>query len=258
MDQDYAQRYGELEQWHWWFRGRQRIVESVLHRDLRPDQSRDILSVGCGPAIGLGWLLPFAGPKGIVTGLDPEPGRAIPCPKGIEFVVGRMEEPPLAGRVFNVVLAMDVLEHLDDDLAGLQQAAGLLRPGGYLLITVPAFPFLWGGQDVVSQHRRRYTKATLRDLLQRTGLRGFTLSYFNTLLFPVAAAVRSVRRLQGHSNRSRSDFEGSHPGLVNNTLTQVFGAERYFVNRIPMPVGVSLMATYRDKRSAGERTGTKG
>lgn len=251
MEQDFAQRYGDFEQWHWWFRGRKRIVESVLHRDLWPGESRDILSVGCGPATGLEWLLPFAGPEGTVTGLDPEAAHAVPCPKGIKFIVGRMERPPLADKAFDVVLAMDVLEHLDDDLAGLQQAVRLLRPGGYLLITVPAFPFLWGGQDVVSQHRRRYTKATLRELLNRAGLRAFTLNYFNTLLFPAAAAIRTVRRLQGNSIGSRSDFEGSHPGLVNNTLTQIFGAERYFINRIPMPVGVSLMATFRDERSAG-------
>ena len=254
MEQDFAQRYGDFEQWHWWFLGRKRIVESVLDRDLKPGEARRILSVGCGPATGLEWLLPFAGANGTVTGLDPEPAHAAPCPKGIEFIVGRMEDPPLADKVFDVVLAMDVLEHLDDDLAGLQQAVRLLRPGGYLLITVPAFPFLWGGQDVVSQHRRRYTKATLRDLLQRAGLRGFTLTYFNTLLFPVAAAIRTVRRLQGHANRSRSDFEGSHPGLVNDALIRIFGAERSLINRIPMPVGVSLMATFRDQRSAGERT----
>lgn len=252
MEQDFAQRYGDFEQWHWWFRGRRRIVASVLDRDLKSGESNDILSVGCGPATGLEWLLPFAGARGTVTGLDPEAAHAIPCPEGIEFIVGRMEEPPLASRVFDVVLAMDVLEHLDDDLAGLQQAVRLLRPGGYLLITVPAFPFLWGGQDVVSQHRRRYTKATLRDLLQRAGLRGFTVSYFNTLLFPVAAAIRTVRRLQGHSNRSRSDFEGSHPGFVNSALSSVFGSERHLIGRIPLPAGISLMATYRDKRAAAQ------
>jgi SAM-dependent methyltransferase len=250
MEQEYAQRYGELEQWHWWFQGRTRIVESVLRRRLTPSPARDILSVGCGPATGLEWLLPFAGAAGSVTGLDVEPTHATPCPEGVSFIVGRMEDPPLIDRQFDVVLALDVLEHLDDDTAGLQQAVRLLKPGGFLMITVPAFPFLWGGQDVVSEHRRRYTKQTLTALLDRAGLRDFKVTYFNMFLFPVAAAIRTVRRLRGQANRSRSDFEGSHPGLLNTALTHVFGAERYLVDQVWMPAGVSLLATYQDQRAA--------
>jgi SAM-dependent methyltransferase len=249
MEREYAQRYGELEQWHWWFQGRTRIVESVLRRRLRPFPARDILSVGCGPAKGLEWILPFAGAKGTVTGLDMEPSHATPCPEGIGFVVGHMEDPPLRDRRFDVVLALDVLEHLDDDTAGLQQAVRLLKPGGFLTITVPAFPFLWGGQDVVSEHRRRYTKQTLTALLKRGGLQDFNVTYFNTFLFPAAAAVRTIRRLRGHANRSRSDFEGSRPGPLNTALSHVFGAERHLVDRVWMPAGVSLLATYQD---AGE------
>ena len=233
-----------------WFHGRKRIVESVLRRRLRESAARDILSVGCGPASGLEWLFPFAGPQGTVTGLDVEPSHATPCLEGVSFSVGRMEDPLLQNRHFDVVLALDVLEHLDNDATGLRQAVGPLKPGGFLMITVPAFPFLWGGQDVVSEHRRRYTKQTLTALLERGGLRDFRVTYFNTLLFPVAAAIRTARRLGGHANRSRSDFEGSHPGLLNNALACIFSAERHLINRVPMPVGVSLMATYQDKGGA--------
>ncbi len=250
MEQGFAQRYGDFEQWHWWFRGRTKIVESVLRRRLKPLSSRDILSVGCGPAKGLTWLLPFAGTQGSVTGLDVEPGHAIPCPEEIRFIVGRMEDPPLENRRFDVVLALDVLEHLDDDISGLQQAVGLLKPGGFLMITVPAFPLLWGGQDVVSQHRRRYTKQTFIGLLERGGLQSFEVTYFNTLLFPVAAVIRTARRLSGHANRSKSDFEGSHPGVLNSTLSRIFGFERHLIGRVPMPAGVSLMAIHQAERFA--------
>ena len=230
-----------------------RIVESVLRRRLRPSAARDVLSVGCGPAKGLEWLLPFAGAQGTVTGLDMEASHATPCPEGVSFIVGRMEDPPLVNRHFDVVLALEVLEHLDDDTAGLQQAVRMLRPGGFLMISVPAFPFLWGGQDIVNQHRRRYTKRTFRDLLVRGGLRNFEVTYFNTLLFPMVAAVRTARRLFGQDNRPRSDNEASHPGPLNTALSHVFGAERYFVDRVWMPAGVSLLATYQDQREA---TGT--
>src|SRR5947209_3252581 len=232
MEQEFAEQYGDFEQWHWWFRGRTEIVKSVLARKLRAAPSKDILSVGCGPAKGLDWLLPFAGPQGSVTGLDVEPAHSTPCPEGIRFIVGRMEDPPLADRQFDVVMALDVLEHLDDDTAGLKQAIRLLKPGGHLMITVPAFPFLWGGQDVVSQHRRRYTKASLRALLESAGLRSFELTYFNTLLFPVAAAIRTARRLVGQANRPRSDLEGTHPGLLNSALSRIFGSEQHLIGRI--------------------------
>jgi len=244
MEQEFAQRYGDLAEWHWWFRGRAKIVESVLRRHLPGRSSRDILSVGAGPAQGLAWLLPFAGSAGTVTGLDPEPAHAMPCPQKVQFVIGRMEDSAFPDASFDVVLALDVLEHLDDDLAGLRQAIRMLRPGGFLVITVPAFPFLWGGQDVVNHHRRRYTKRTLTGLLERGGLQNFEVTYFNTLLFPAAATIRTARRLCGHANRSRSDNEGSQPGVLNSALSYIFGLERHLIGRVPMPAGVSLMATY--------------
>jgi hypothetical protein len=86
-------------------------------------------------------------------------------------------------------------------------------------------------------------------LLERAGLGNFQLAYFNTLLFPVIATIRAVRRLAGRSNRSRSDFEGSHPGLLNSILSRVFRSERHLIGRIPMPVGISLMAIYRENRA---------
>jgi hypothetical protein len=100
---------------------------------------------------------------------------------------------------------------------------------------------------VVSEHRRRYTKPTLRRLLHQAGVRTFRLNYFNTLLFPVAAAIRTARRLRPEEDQSKSDFEGSHPGALNETLAWIFAAERHLINRIPMPVGVSLLATFQNE-----------
>lgn len=95
-----------------------------------------------------------------------------------------MEAVPLATGSFDAVLALDVLEHLDDDTADLREAARLVKPGGLLLVTVPAFPSLWGGQDVVSHHRRRYTRPAPRQLFYRAGLPVPRATHFNTLLFP--------------------------------------------------------------------------
>jgi len=244
MKQQFAEQYGSLEQWHWWFRGRQRILEVVLLRELTGRPSRSIASLGCGPAEGLGWLMRLAGPNGRVVGLDADPLHARRLGSGVEYVVGKLETAPLASGSFDVVLALDVLEHLNDDAAGLREAARLLKPGGLLLVTVPAFPSLWGGQDVISHHRRRYTKRTLCQAFAQARLPHPRVTYFNMLLFPPVAAVRWVRSALGLAHRPRSDFD-NHPGLMNEILAAMFAVERHVIHRVPMPVGVSLLATTR-------------
>lgn len=253
MKREFGEQYGNLERWHWWFRGRRRILETVLRRELAERTAVSIASVGCGPAEGLTWLTPLAGPNGRVLGLDANPMHAPPSSLRVEYVVGKLETAPLTSRVFDVVLALDVLEHLDDDAAGLREAARLLKSGGLLLVTVPAFQSLWGDQDVVSHHRRRYTKQTLYHVFARAQLPRPHLTYFNTLLFPTIAVLRFVRRARGLSHRPRSDFDDHHPGLMNEMLTAVFALERHLVRRVPLPFGVSLLATVRPDGSSGKR-----
>jgi SAM-dependent methyltransferase len=243
MKQQFAKQYANLEEWHRWFRGRQRILETVLRREFDSKNSVSIASVGCGPAEGLQWLKQFIGPGGKIVGIDVEPIHARRIAPHIEYVIGKLETALIASGSFDAVLALDVLEHLDNDAAGLYQAAQMVKPGGLLLITVPALPSLWGGQDVISHHRRRYTKATLLRTFERAGLPSPRVSYFNTLLFPPVAAVRWTRRAMGMAARPRADFEDSAPGAVNNILASIFSVERHLVPRMRLPVGVSLLAT---------------
>jgi ubiquinone/menaquinone biosynthesis C-methylase UbiE len=245
MRHQFAKEYASLEQWHWWFRGRQHILETVLRHELNGRSSLDIASLGCGPAEGLLWLNQFAGPAGCVVGIDAEPLHARQKPPNIEYVIGNIETLPLSDKSFDAVLVLDVLEHLDDDVAGLREAARLVKPEGLLLITVPALPSLWGGQDVVSNHRRRYVKKTLYQLFNRAALPVPRVTYFNTLLFAPVAGVRWTRRVFGGETRARSDFEDSRPGHVNDLLAGIFAAEQHLVTRISLPIGVSLMATLR-------------
>lgn len=249
MKQEFAAGYGQLEVWHWWFRGRQRILEAVLRRTLPTNERLAIASLGCGPAEGLGWLAPFAG-GGRVVGVDVERGHARRIPPSIEYVLGRAEDAPFASHAFDAVLALDVLEHLDDDAAGLREAVRLVRPGGWLFLTVPALPSLWGSQDTVSHHRRRYTRASLLDVYARARLPAPRATYFNSLLFPPIAAVRWARQLLGLAERERSDFDDSRPGLVNDLLAGVFALERHLVPRVRLPIGVSLLAVSRIEAGA--------
>jgi hypothetical protein len=114
-----------------------------------------------------------------------------------------------------------------------------------LLVTVPALPSLWGRQDVVSEHRRRYTRRTLETTFALAGLENPQLTHFNTLLLPPIAALRWLRRARANGESGSSDFEDNHPGLVNEALASLFAAERHLVGRVPMPVGVSLLGLWR-------------
>lgn len=245
MEGTFVKQYGELVQWHWWFRGRRQIIESTLSRELQGRGPLSIVSVGCGPPAELTWLLPLSGSGGEVVGLDADAGHDGVAVSGIKYVIGRLEEPPLPPGEFDVVLALDVLEHLDDDAVGLAEAHRLLKPGGLLLVTVPALPSLWGQQDVVSHHRRRYTKGTLRGAFARARLPRPRVTYFNTLLFPLVAAVRWSRPAASATPGVKSDFEDNRPGLLNDALAAMFAFERHLVWRVPMPVGVSLLAVAR-------------
>jgi SAM-dependent methyltransferase len=255
MQADYAAAYGELESWHWWFRGRQRILEAVLRRAFAQTTlpgPRSIVSVGSGPPSGIAWLTPFAGEDGLVIGLDADPSGALraaaagqPAPARVQLVAGTMENPPLRRHAAHAVLALDVIEHLDDDAGGLVEAASLVAPGGFLLVTVPALPSLWGAQDTVNHHRRRYTRRSLADAFARAKLAAPRLTFFNTLLFPPIAAVRWTRRLLRRAPNGRSDFDGARPGLQNNIFEEIFAAERAIVTRGSLPFGVSLLGLLR-------------
>jgi SAM-dependent methyltransferase len=242
MDPRFAEQYGDYQRWHWWFRGRERILADVLRRAVGGRTSLTIAALGSGPAEGQAWLLPLAGPRGRVVAVDVDPLHGERLGGRLEYLIARLEALPLRAGSFDVVLALDVLEHLDDDDAGLHEAARLLRAGGVLVVTVPALPSLWGPQDVVNHHRRRYTKRAFRALFARSRLPPPRITFFNTLLFPPIAAVRWGRRLLGAPEEARSDLEGSRPGVVNAVLTAVFAFERHLLPRVSLPIGASLLA----------------
>ena len=244
MDRQFAEAYEGYVGWHWWFRGRQRILESALRREIGSSRSLSIASVGCGPPNTLTWLTPFTEPGGRLVGLDADPSHASPK-SSLNFVVGRLEASPLTSRSFDVLLALDVLEHLDNDVLGLREAARMAKPGGLIVVTVPALPWLWGNQDIINHHRKRYTERSLRRVFSDARLPSPRVTYFNTLLFPPIAVMRCLRSVAGSSRQPRSDFDGARPGIANEILAAVFSLERWWVGRIPMPIGVSLLAAVR-------------
>lgn len=231
----------ELEDHHWWFRGRRRIVAGVIQRLHLPAQAR-ILDAGCGT----GGNLPMLAGFGELTGAEfAAEAAALARARGVCEVVraGLPNEMPFTAMQFQLVTLLDVLEHIDDDRASLQTLANLLTSGGHLLITVPAFPFLWGSHDESHHHKRRYRAAGLRARIAESGLDVQWLSYYNSSLFPAVAAVRLLHRLlpAGEVGNELT----LPPAPINVLLENLFAAEGHLLGRLPLPFGVSLIALAR-------------
>jgi SAM-dependent methyltransferase len=244
MDQDFYREYYELEDRHWWFVGRREVFLRVLDRHFGPRTSAAgrVLDVGCGTGTMLGHLSRY----GTVQGVDASEEAVRFCrERGVEGVVQADGVPlPFDSASFDLVTALDVIEHADADVELLAELRRVARPGGTLLVSVPAYRFLWGPQDEISHHKRRYTARLLRLRIADAGWTLERLSYFNTLLFPPIAAVRLLRRDRG-DDPPRSDFELTKPGRLNALLARTFSLEAPLVERFDLPFGVSILALAR-------------
>jgi SAM-dependent methyltransferase len=243
VERDFYQRYYELEDRHWWFVGRREILLSLLEQRLAGRGALRLLDFGCGTGTMAGYLARF----GNVTAVDADAEAVEFChTRGLEDVRQLSGSTlPFAGGEFDVATSFDVLEHIEDDFVALTELHRVLKPGGTLLLGVPAFPFLWGLQDEVSHHFRRYVRPQLTARLEDAGFEVLRASYFNSLLFPAIAVVRVGRRLRraagGNGQSRQSDFELG-PAWVNSLLARVFASEAALVRARDLPYGVSLLA----------------
>jgi SAM-dependent methyltransferase len=245
VKKEFYSEYFAIEDRHWWFLGRRRIFFEVLDRHLPAPSSGSakILDVGCGTGTMLGHLERY----GEVVGVDADEEAIRFChERGVENArLLEIDRLPFDDASFDLVTAFDVLEHIRDDAQTLEEIRRVLRPGGMLLAAVPAHPWLWGAQDEISHHERRYTKAQLRDRIDDADLDLQQLSYFNTILFGPIAAIRLARRLGPSAKELRSDFEMTKDGRMNGLLARVLGSEARWVATTGLPFGISLLALAR-------------
>ena len=246
MDERLFAIFAEVERTHWWFVARRELISAVVERILPPGGS--ILDVGCGT----GFVLERLRERYDAAGVDQSPIALALCrARGLDQTwLGSPENlTAVAGRRFDLVLFLDVLEHLDHNVSALRHAAGVMAPGGAVLVTVPAFRFLWSRHDELNQHRRRYTRGELEALLRRSGFSVERSSYFNTYLFPLAVATRMAGRLL----RSEPAGLGVPPAPINRLLRRVFESEKRRLARAGpargFPFGVSLLAVGRKQAS---------
>ncbi len=237
MERIVYDRMAELDSRHWWYRARREVLAALIEREAKPPAGARILEIGCGTGHNLDMLGRF----GTVDAVEMDDAARAVASERLGRPAKMATLPALEGvdeRAYDLVALLDVLEHVEEDRASLESIARRLKPGGKILLTVPAHPWMWSAHDVVNHHKRRYTKTGFRDVIEAAGLKIETLSYFNSLLFPLAAAARLAGRVTGKED---SD-DKLPPAPVNTLFEKLFALERYAVGRVPLPPGVSLVA----------------
>ncbi len=233
-----------VEDRHWWYRGRRAIIRSLL-AGANPPRPASVLDAGCGGGGNLEELARL----GPVVGIEPA-GRSLEAARARrvgEVVEGVIEELPFEAALFDVVATLDVIEHVDDDVGALAELRRVTKPGGHLLVTVPAYQRLYGPHDVANDHRRRYDAAMLGEAGVAAGWAPNLVSYFNSLALPVAAAHRAVQKRQlGSGAPPVSDFERTPPWL-DGVLSLPMKAEARWLGRgWSIPAGLSVCALFRN------------
>jgi SAM-dependent methyltransferase len=223
---------------HWWFRGRRRVLVDILGELAGPrGGSLRILDYGCGT----GGNAPAFASFGAVVGIEPDASaiRLASARGGAQYCRTTGTQLPFRPITFDLVVASDVLEHIEDDLAAVSEIARVLRPGGAAIVSVPAHQWLFSEHDVALHHFRRYSKGTLRSVLERGGLRLRRISYWDATLFPAICLHRMLGKWR-RPRQPRSDISPA-PWLVNEALAALLAAEAAFLRHAPLPCGSSLI-----------------
>ena len=232
-----------VDEHHWWYRGRRRVIRAELDRLPLPAGAR-ILDAGCGSGRT---LVELAGYGGEVSGIELNDDAAeLARRRGLGDVhVGRLEELPWDDGVFDLITCLDVIEHVPDDVTALAELRRVARRGGWLLVTVPAYQALWSRHDEANHHFRRYSRSMLRGAARSAGWEIERVSSFNSLLLAPAAAVRLAQRRMGARNGHSNDLDLG-PAWLNDVLERPLALEASWLARgRTLPLGLSLLAVLR-------------
>jgi 2-polyprenyl-3-methyl-5-hydroxy-6-metoxy-1,4-benzoquinol methylase len=238
---------GEYEADHWWFRSRRDLFVMQVRRAAQqrgfPERRMRLLDFGCGTGFNLTVLSEF----GDVSGADRFRDHDRQYRRAHDFPMIDVERdlPAHAGE-FDLITALDVLEHIEDDVEGLRMLGRLLKPGGQVVLTVPAYAWLWGGEDVISEHKRRYTLSGLLQSCAASGMHVEYASYFNLSILPAMTSVIWARRLLLPADHTQSSLS-TPPKWLNEALYFLTAKEAELVGRqnLRMPAGASIVCRLR-------------
>jgi SAM-dependent methyltransferase len=242
MDRDYELQTHQAEDRHWWYGGRRKVLERVID-DLRLPARARILDAGCGSGRN---MVEFAR-HGTVTGVElAEASVSLARDRGAgEVIAGSVLEMPFEADSFDLAASLDVIEHLEDDLTALRELRRVVAPGGSLLVTVPAYQWLWSGHDEINHHFRRYTRRSLQRAGEEAGWHQVRTTYFNSLLLPAAILLRVLDRFSRKTTESSLDL-WVPPEPLNWLLERPLQLEAALIGRGGrIPAGLSLLAVFR-------------
>lgn len=227
----------EVQADHWWYRARRAIIGDFISRMKLPGNA-SILECGCGP----GGNLKMLGDFGRVDAFELDE-EAASCARtvaaGADIRLGAFPDRIPFQPGYDLAVALDVIEHVDDDNAAIAAMVSMLKPGGNILVTVPAYQWLWSTHDEKNHHKRRYIRSQMTALLRRHGVEIKRTTYFNSHLLPLIAAVRGLQKLMGRGGQAEEKIPGP---TVNRLLEGVFAAERQWLKCGNYPAGVSILA----------------
>jgi SAM-dependent methyltransferase len=239
MDPALYHEMSTIQEKHWWYRARRKILSDII-ADLQLPETPRILEAGCGPGGNLAMLAQF----GEVCAIEP---YAPACALAKAKYVGQVEQAGLPGALpfagtFDLICAFDVIEHIEQDKEALISLRAALAPSGRLILTVPAYQWMWSAHDVRNHHVRRYTRPQLRRVLEAAGFTVERASHFNSFLFPLIAGVRLAQR---SLSKSGSSSETIPANPVNTALEALFASERHLLRHMNLPFGVSILLVAR-------------
>lgn len=240
MDSDLLKKFNNVERFHWWWEGRRELIKLLVSSH----NPKKVLDIGSGTGETLSFLKKLY-PKASFTGIDVLPEAIVYTKKrGHKAYVGDATKLPFKKNSFDLILILDVIEHIKSDLAVLREAKRVLSPGGIIIVTAPAMPFIWSAHDKNQGHFRRYTVKRFENLAKKSKLSVEFLSYFNFFLSPPIIAIRILSRLPVlsyfSSYDSKLNYNIAHKSRVNSILKKVFVSEIKLAKYLKYPLGVSV------------------
>jgi len=231
--------YDKLASRHWWFLGRRKIILDLIDKFLPKKVDLKILDAGCGT----GDFLPFLKKYGQVWGIDNSKEAIELCKnKGSLVIQQSLLNIHFPKNNFDLIMALDVIEHINDELAVIRELKRVAKNDGLIVITVPAYQFIWSGHDDACDHKKRYISAHLKKIGQLAGLKLIKISYFNTFLSPLIILFRLVKKLLKIEG---GDLKETKP-FLNFIFKKIFSAESIFLKYINFPFGVSILAIFKN------------